>query len=307
MRSRRRSPITGSNARADRAARPAARAIGTSLFAATLVVSVATMIGIVSDVAVRRGHMATGSTLISAGFPALGTAVFGIRFQADFGGDALPLAWRPRNTLERIDDELRRDVGLSRAADLTEQAARVDALRPRRMAAGQPAARARRFGLVVLCPERQRQPPRVVLAQMIMNTNERGNEDRQEPPRHGRQGNTRLAKMSGGNRPTGQGPALPGDRQAGPVAERLCARTIRDRRSCRFSLGGRPRLRATGRLQLDPALLQRLAQQAFDLRIGRCAVRPPRAARPPPTRPGRSAAERPCARRARSIGRACRC
>ena len=34
-------------------------------------------------------HYGNWFTLVSAGFPALGTAVFGIRFQADFGGDAL--------------------------------------------------------------------------------------------------------------------------------------------------------------------------------------------------------------------------
>ena len=41
-------------------------------------------------------------TLVSAGFPALGTAVFGIRFQGDFGGDALR-SMATANTLEQID------------------------------------------------------------------------------------------------------------------------------------------------------------------------------------------------------------
>jgi hypothetical protein len=63
-------------------------------------------------------------TLVSAGFPALGTAVFGIRFQADFGGDALR-SLATADTLEQIDQQLRRDVSLSRAADLAEQAARI--------------------------------------------------------------------------------------------------------------------------------------------------------------------------------------
>ena len=63
-------------------------------------------------------------TLVSAGFPALGTAVFGIRFQADFGGDALR-SLATSNTLKQIEDELGRDVSLSRAADLTEQAGRI--------------------------------------------------------------------------------------------------------------------------------------------------------------------------------------
>ena len=63
-------------------------------------------------------------TLVSAGFPALGTAVFGIRFQADFGGDALR-SMATASTLRQIEQELRKDVGLSRAADLAEQAARI--------------------------------------------------------------------------------------------------------------------------------------------------------------------------------------
>ena len=63
-------------------------------------------------------------TLVSAGFPALGTAVFGIRFQGDFGGSAV----RSQSTayaLGQIDAEMMRGVELPRAADLTEQAARV--------------------------------------------------------------------------------------------------------------------------------------------------------------------------------------
>ena len=63
-------------------------------------------------------------TLVSAGFPALGTAVFGIRFQADFGGDALR-SMATANTLRQIEQELRRSVSLSRAADLSEQAGRI--------------------------------------------------------------------------------------------------------------------------------------------------------------------------------------
>jgi hypothetical protein len=63
-------------------------------------------------------------TLVSAGFPALGTAVFGIRFQGDFGGSAV----RSQATaiaLGRIDAELTHGADLPRAADLTEQAARI--------------------------------------------------------------------------------------------------------------------------------------------------------------------------------------
>ena len=62
------------------------------------------------------------STLVSAGFPALGTAVFGINLQGDFGGDAL----------RRRDDRHAGQIGRSCArrqpvarADLTEQAGRI--------------------------------------------------------------------------------------------------------------------------------------------------------------------------------------
>jgi hypothetical protein len=97
--------------------------IGFVLFLATLLVSVATLIGlgIGSRFVDEYGDW---FTLVSAGFPALGTAVFGIRFQADFGGDAVR-SMATSDTLRRIDEELRKDVSLSRAADLTEQAARV--------------------------------------------------------------------------------------------------------------------------------------------------------------------------------------
>jgi hypothetical protein len=63
-------------------------------------------------------------TLVSAGFPALGTAIFGIRYQGDFGATAI----RSKSTgvkLKAIDEELRKQPILSRTADLTEQAARV--------------------------------------------------------------------------------------------------------------------------------------------------------------------------------------
>ena len=50
--------------------------------------------------------------------------MFGIRFQADFGGDALR-SLSTAQTLERIDSELRKDIDLPRAADLAEQAARI--------------------------------------------------------------------------------------------------------------------------------------------------------------------------------------
>ena len=97
--------------------------IAMMLFAATLIVTIVTILGlgIGSDYVNRYGNW---FTLVSAGFPALGTAVFGIRFQADFGGDALR-SLATSNTLRSIEQELRKDVSLSRAADLAEQAARI--------------------------------------------------------------------------------------------------------------------------------------------------------------------------------------
>jgi len=97
--------------------------IATGLFVSTLIVSVATLIGIAigTNWVDRYGDWLT---LVSAGFPALGTAVFGIRFQADFGGDAVR-SLATATTLKGIDEELRREVGLNRVADLTEQAARI--------------------------------------------------------------------------------------------------------------------------------------------------------------------------------------
>jgi len=97
--------------------------IAMMLFAATLIVTIVTILGlgIGSDYVNRYGNW---FTLVSAGFPALGTAVFGIRFQADFGGDALR-SLATSNTLRSIERELRKDVSLSRAADLAEQAARI--------------------------------------------------------------------------------------------------------------------------------------------------------------------------------------
>jgi hypothetical protein len=97
--------------------------IGTVLFAATLIVSFATLIGLAIGASYVTAY-GNWFTLISAGFPALGTAVFGIRFQADFGGDAVR-SMATANTLRQIDSELRKDVSLSRAADLAEQAARI--------------------------------------------------------------------------------------------------------------------------------------------------------------------------------------
>ena len=97
--------------------------IGFMLFAATLLVSVITVVGIAFN-STYVNQYGNWFTLVSAGFPALGTAVFGIRFQGDFGGDAVR-SMATADTLRQIDQELRKDVTLSRAADLSEQAARI--------------------------------------------------------------------------------------------------------------------------------------------------------------------------------------
>jgi hypothetical protein len=93
------------------------------LFGGTLLVSIATLIGLAVNSSYVNDY-GNWFTLVSAGFPALGTAVFGIRFQADFGGDAVR-SMATAQTLREIDGELRRGVTLSRAADLSEQAARI--------------------------------------------------------------------------------------------------------------------------------------------------------------------------------------
>ena len=97
--------------------------IGMMLFVATLLVSMATLIGLWIGADWVDGY-GNWFTLVSAGFPALGTAVFGIRFQADFGGDAVR-SMATANTLGQLEQELRKGPTLARAADLTEQAARV--------------------------------------------------------------------------------------------------------------------------------------------------------------------------------------
>jgi hypothetical protein len=96
--------------------------LGTFLFFATLIVSDITLVGMTTN-AYYVTEYSNWFTLVSAGFPALATAVFGIRFQGDFGGDALR-SLATADTLKQIDRELRKDATLSRAADLTEQAAR---------------------------------------------------------------------------------------------------------------------------------------------------------------------------------------
>jgi hypothetical protein len=95
---------------------------GTTLFFITLISSNITLVGLAMGSSIVNTY-SNWFTLISAGFPALATAVFGIRFQGDFGGDALR-SLASAEKLGQIDRELRKDPGLMRAADLTEQAAR---------------------------------------------------------------------------------------------------------------------------------------------------------------------------------------
>jgi len=93
------------------------------LFKATLVVSAAIVAGGIVAPDWVAGY-SNWFTLVSAGFPALGTAVFGIRFQGDFGGSAVR-SQATANELKNIQLEMERGVELLRAADLAEQAART--------------------------------------------------------------------------------------------------------------------------------------------------------------------------------------
>jgi hypothetical protein len=97
--------------------------VATLLFWATLIVCVLVVAGqAMSPDWVNRYN--PWFTLVSAGFPALGTAVFGIRFQGDFGGSGVR-SQATANALREIEMEMARGVDLPRAADLAEQAART--------------------------------------------------------------------------------------------------------------------------------------------------------------------------------------
>ena len=115
--------------------------VGTGLFAATLIVAGANLIGILTGARFVELY-GDWFNLIEAGFPALGTAIFGIRFQADFGGDALR-SMTTAQTLERIDSELRKDIDLCPRRRPCRTGRARHAFGPRRMAVGQPAAPAR--------------------------------------------------------------------------------------------------------------------------------------------------------------------
>ena len=94
------------------------------LFVGTFAVSVAVLIGLASGGSWVTRY-SNWVTLISSGFPAIGTAIFGIRFQGDFGGSAVR-SLGTAELLAGIDRELRADgLTLPRAADLVEQASRA--------------------------------------------------------------------------------------------------------------------------------------------------------------------------------------
>ncbi|HEU5482765.1 MAG TPA: DUF4231 domain-containing protein, partial [Sphingomicrobium sp.] len=93
------------------------------LFLATLVVTVVVTLGMIFGAEFVNTY-GNWFTLVSAGFPALGTAVFGIRFQGDFGGSAVR-SQATANVLRELGAQLEEGTTLSRAADLTEQAARI--------------------------------------------------------------------------------------------------------------------------------------------------------------------------------------
>ena len=92
-------------------------------FIATLLVALTVLIGLQVAPDWTNEHD-SWFTLFEAGLPALGTAVFGIRFQADFGGSAIR-SQSTANSLRQIEAELAEGTTLTRAADLTEQAARI--------------------------------------------------------------------------------------------------------------------------------------------------------------------------------------
>lgn len=94
-----------------------------ALFMATVLITLAVIIGLVTGEEWVSDY-SNLTTFLSAGLPVVGTAIFGIRVQGDYGA----LSARSRNTaslIERIAEELRAADDLGRAADLSEHAARV--------------------------------------------------------------------------------------------------------------------------------------------------------------------------------------
>jgi hypothetical protein len=97
---------------------------GMGLFVATLLSSIIVILGLIYDPDWVQ-NTNDWFTLLSAGFPAVGTAIFGIRFQGDFGASALR-SRSTAHTLAAIRDQLMTGkTSLNRSADLMEQAARA--------------------------------------------------------------------------------------------------------------------------------------------------------------------------------------
>ncbi len=98
--------------------------LATFLFVLTLAASALVIVMLqVNPEWVNR--MSNWLTLLSAGFPAVGTAIFGIRFQGDFGGSA-ERSRSTAQTLRSIEAQMAATHGdLARSADLFEQAARA--------------------------------------------------------------------------------------------------------------------------------------------------------------------------------------
>ena len=69
-------------------------------------------------------HNSNWFTILSAGLPAIGTAIFGIRVQGDYVGSAMRSQQTAR-VLDQIAERLPDETNLPRAADLSEQAARA--------------------------------------------------------------------------------------------------------------------------------------------------------------------------------------
>lgn len=98
--------------------------IGTGLFVLTLAASVLVIVALQIDPQ-WVNEQSNWLTLLSAGLPAVGTAIFGIRFQGDFGGSA-ERSRSTAQTLRAIESQLVGAEGdLARSADLFEQSARA--------------------------------------------------------------------------------------------------------------------------------------------------------------------------------------
>ncbi|MCW3797648.1 DUF4231 domain-containing protein [Sphingomonas sp. BN140010] len=97
--------------------------VALAIFGTTLAITFATILCLLFAPQLLKSA-GNWTTVLSAGLPAVGTAIFGIRVQGDYGA----LSARSRHTadqLQRIATDLTRARDLPRTADLTEQAARV--------------------------------------------------------------------------------------------------------------------------------------------------------------------------------------